>query len=185
MHPGVRPPGPFLPRFMGPGRPPFAMRGMRLPMLMPPHLMQMPGAYYRYGGPTATSGPSFEKRPVSKSGRESQTRSEGPKPLMSIHTPGSVKSMVQAQQEQMQRGGGVMGLGMGPRYHLKRSTTSNGSHPLNDDEPRSKMVNSSRANLKLMTQPTSSSSCYDQQQPRQVRQHSQMMLCKEGEGIVF
>ena len=201
MHPGMRPPGPFPPGFMGPGRPPFGMRGMRpmrLPM-PPPHFMRMPGAYHRYGGPTATRGPHFESRPTTTSVEESSTKNEGPKPLMSIATPGPVKAMVQAQQNQMQRGrGGIMGLGMGPRYHtrgsgvsstvqsrggppsgqrmpLKRPATSYGSQPMNVDEPRNKMPNTSRTNLKFirtvdepMQQTPSSSSYYNQQQSRQV-----------------
>ena len=185
------------------------MRGMG-PMVLPmppPHFMRMPGVYHRYGGPTATRGPTSESRPVSTSGGGSQTITE-PKPLMSIHTSRSVKAMVQAQQEQMQEGGGIMGLGMGPRYHargsgissttvqtwggppsghrlpLKRPATSNGSQSMNVDEPRNKMAaitsrtkqdgRTSRTNLKFLgtadeqIQATSSSSYYNQQQPRQV-----------------
>jgi hypothetical protein len=118
MHPGMRPP---FPPFMGPGRPPFAMRGMRpmrLPMPIPPHFMRMPGVYHRYGGPTATRGRggSNESRPAitSESGDTppTTTKSDGPLPLMSIPTPAPLKAMVMAQ-----RGRGMIGMGMGPRYH--------------------------------------------------------------------
>lgn len=201
MHlpPGMRPP-PFA--FMGPGRPPFGMRGMRpmrLPMPPPPHFMRMPGVFHRYGGPTATRGRggSNEGRPAVTSAdgdSASTTKSEGPKPLMSIPTPEPVKAMLQAQQ----RGRGMMGMGMGPRYHairgsssstssstttsrgsapsrgpLKRSAPYNGSQPMHVDEPKSKIPNTSRTNLKFIrtvdepmhTAPsTTSSSYYNQTQ---------------------
>ena len=198
MHlpPGMRPP-PFP--FMGPGRPPFAMRGMRpmrLPMPLPPHFMRMPGVFHRYGGPTATRGRggANEGRPaVTSSGGDSTsatTKSDGPKPLMSIPTPEPVKAMLQAQQ----RGRGIMGMGMGQRYHamrgsgqtttsrgapptrgpLKRPAPANGSQPMHVDEPKSKVSNTSRSsNLKFIrtvdepmhTAPsTTSSSYYNQTQ---------------------
>ena len=162
MHPGMRPP---FPPFMGPGRPPFGMRGMRpmrLPMPIPPHFMRMPGVYHRYGGPTATRGRggSNESRPAitSESGdTPTTTKSDGPQPLMSIPTPAPLKAMVFAQ-----RGRGMIGMGMGPRYHgmqsrggstpatssyrgsssasashprmpLKRPATSNGAQPMHID----------------------------------------------------
>jgi hypothetical protein len=167
MHPGMRPP---FPPFMGPGRPPFAMRGMRpmrLPMPIPPHFMRMPGVYHRYGGPTATRGRggSNESRPAvtAESGDTppTTTKSDGPLPLMSIPTP-EFKSIGVIMPALAQRGRGIIGMGMGPRYHgmqsrggattatpsyrgstsssashsrmpLKRPATSNGVQPMHVD----------------------------------------------------
>lgn len=169
MPPGMRPP-PF-PMFMG--RPPFMMRGMRpMRLPMPPPFMRFPGMYPRFGPPRGRG----DAKPVETT-TEEESKSDGPKPLMSIPTPEPVKALMDAQHQHM-RGRGL-GMGMGPRYHsmrggvistvstgrglslttrppLKRPAPSNGIQPMQIDhrdhrdhgEPRAKVP--ARSNLTLI-----------------------------------
>ena len=132
---GMRPPIPMPPYGMGPRRP-FGPRGPPGAAISPrdhpsgdaaeadagPHLYRGRGPRPRYVGP-----PRFEDTGEEEMEEEEESTSSGPKPLMSIKTPVTIKRAVDyAKGAEAASGRIPSGMGLGPRFHpsLRRGSSA-------------------------------------------------------------